>query len=99
MEFLKMNKSVRDPRSMIPFGAVLASADFRVIVCDNPYHIHQSPIQEMTAVEYQGHHVAITRDGRSYSVRIDRQPLTDRHDLSMEEVIAYVESKTGKGGE
>ncbi len=85
---------MNDQLKTIGFAMVMASAKFKIIVCDNPYHVHQSPIQEMTAVEYRGHHVAITRDGWSYSVRIDRQPLTDKYNLTVDEAIAYVESNT-----
>ncbi len=78
------------------FGEIIASANFKVIECHDPYHVHQSPFQEMVAVEYHGHHVAVTRDGQQYSVRIDRKALTDRHDMSKNEAIAYVESRTGR---
>jgi hypothetical protein len=78
-------------REVIPFGEVLAKACRVIVVCNNPYHKHKSPMQEMIAVEYCGHDVAITRDGDSYSVRLDRDPLTDKHGLTVEETIAYVE--------
>jgi len=81
-------------RSVVSFSAIMASAKFEIFICRDPYHTHQTPVQEMTAVEYRGHHVAITRDGSSYSVRIDRDPLTDQHNLNAHEVIAYVEGNT-----
>lgn len=80
-------------KAVILFREVLADACRVIIVCRNPYHAHRSPIQELTAVEYCSHHVAVTRDGDAYSVRLDRDPLTDRCNLTEEEAIAYVESK------
>jgi hypothetical protein len=77
------------------FSALAQSANHQVIQCDNPYHRHNKPhMLEMYALTFRGHHVSVTIDGNCYSVRIDRNPLTDKHDMSQSEAFAYVDRMT-----
>jgi hypothetical protein len=80
--------------AVLPFSAVAQVAQYQEISCDDPYHNHRSPVQYMFAVQYRGHHVALTIDGDCYSVRIDRNPRTDQHDMSRAQAFAYVERMT-----
>lgn len=79
--------------NLVPFEQIMADAEWAIFICHDPCHCHRSPIQEMTAVWYRNHRVAITRDATVYSVRIDRRPITDRYGMSESEVIAYVNEK------
>lgn len=44
------------------------------IICHDPYHRHGSPIQNMLALDVNGHYVEITQDGARYNARIDGGP-------------------------
>jgi hypothetical protein len=79
---------------MVGFASLVQSTQHRTIVCDDPCHKHNSPTQDMYALTYRGHHVALTVDGHQYSVRMDRNPLTDRHGMSRQQAFAYVEERT-----
>ena len=80
--------------AVLPFSALVQSTQHKTIRCDDPYHSHNSPTQELYALVYRGHHVALTIDGNCYSVRIDRNPMTDRHNMSRAQAFDYVERIT-----
>ncbi len=73
------------------FKAIISTANFQTIECHNPFHAHKTPFQEMAAVEYRDHHVAVTRDDTDFSVRFDDNPSTDTYGLSRDEVATFVE--------
>jgi hypothetical protein len=69
-------------------------SEHRVDVCTDPYHAHPCPIHDMFGCEFRGHWVAVTISGAEYSVRIDRNPLTDRHGMTECEASTYIERMT-----
>lgn len=51
---------------------VISNVIFQTLICTDPQHMHNSPIQHMLAFDANDHHVEITMDGEMYDVRIDR---------------------------
>jgi hypothetical protein len=80
--------------TIVQFSVLCERAQHETIICDDPIHCHKTPVQEMFGVEYKGHHIAVTKDLDVFNVRIDRNPLTDKWNLSWSQVVAYVERMT-----
>jgi hypothetical protein len=80
------------------FDMLVPNAQHQTIVCTDPCHSHNSPIQDMYTGPLNGHKVSLTVDGDFFSVRIDDNGLTDRHNLSFNEMDAYIKTKTAKKG-
>jgi hypothetical protein len=83
-----------DVNALETFKTIVKTPKHGYCVCSDPYHKHNSPIQEMFAFSFRGHYVSVTIDGESYSVRIDRDPLTDKHGMTRQAAANYVEGMT-----
>jgi hypothetical protein len=75
--------------AVVSFANIMQNTQHRVVECDDPYHRHNSPTQDMYSLIYNGHHVALTRDGHEWSVRVDRDSLTDRHHMTKLQAFTY----------
>jgi hypothetical protein len=62
------------------------------LICTEPEHLHNSPIQNMATFEINGHVVEITQDGETFNVRIDGGK--DRYDLSNEQLDQFIKDHT-----
>ena len=62
------------------------------IICLDETHLHNSPIQNMLALDIGGHFVEVTQDGDSFSARID-ESLT-KLNLTIDQAVQFVKDHT-----
>jgi hypothetical protein len=58
------------------------------IICRDPDHCHNSPVQNMAIFDINGHVVEITQDGDTFNARIDGS--VARYDLTNEQLDQFV---------
>ncbi|NWG33532.1 MAG: hypothetical protein HXY42_03745 [Chloroflexi bacterium] len=73
----------------IPGAKVLTC---KQIVCRDRYHVHNSPIQNMLALDVNGHYVEVTQDGETFNARIDGGPA--RFNLTADQVNQFIQENT-----
>lgn len=62
------------------------------IICLDETHLHKSPVQNMLALDIDGHFVEVTQDGDRFHVRIDES--LSRWDMTVEQAVEFVKGKT-----
>jgi hypothetical protein len=62
------------------------------ITCNDRTHMHHAPIQDMVAMDINGHYVQVTKDGEYFSARIDRNEMA--LDVSADKLFQFIRSKT-----
>lgn len=62
--------------------------------CDDPTHLHHSPIQNLIGFEQNGHWVDVTQDGDVFHVRIDEDDATVRAELNDDDAMQYIQQMT-----
>ena len=60
--------------------------------CYDETHLHKSPIQNMVALEINGHFVEATQDGDRYNARIDEKRA--RFDLTRDQLDQFIKDST-----
>jgi hypothetical protein len=66
--------------------------EHKQVVCRDPYHVHNSPVQNMLALEVNGHFVEVTQDGETFNARIDEGPA--RFNLTAKQLEQFIQEKT-----
>lgn len=61
------------------------------LICHDPTHLHQSPIQDMISLRIHGHYVEVTRDGSTFNARVDGEDETCN--LTGQELQEYLEKR------
>jgi len=59
-----------------------------LLICNDPSHVHNSPIQRMIAFEENDHYVEVTQDGDTFDVLIDG--VNARFNMSSQDALNYV---------
>jgi hypothetical protein len=77
--------------TIVSFSALAQTVRHETTICHDPACRHNTPIQEMYAVPYQGHTISVTQDGHEYNVMIDYDPKTIRTRLTKVQLNEYVE--------
>lgn len=84
----------------ITLQSLVSGAVHQTITCDVPFHYHKSPVLELYALEYFGHHISIVQDQDKFDIQIDRIKETEKYGLAWEEVENYIKSfLEGKQGD
>lgn len=76
----------------IPGGKKVKVLKSEQLVCLDETHLHNSPIQNMFALEIGGHFVEVTQDGVTFNARIDESLI--RCGLTLDQAVKFVKDHT-----
>lgn len=73
-------------------GALIRIIKAVTFYCFDETHLHKTPVQNMVALEINGHFVEATQDGDRYGARIDGKRV--RFDLTLEQLDQFIKDST-----